>query len=161
MYNTYNITEESIKAYIKENKDVIAYEKLELIDGEWRGNLYGITDEIIRATGRYCDRYLSDALVTIDSLKNTLTSESINCHQFIFGIRQLGVDGIGFFQSRINDTPELLLHGYYRKIYAIDITETTDEYTNRPILIVELKDISSVYPSAITEKNVKEKTNND
>ena len=111
-------------------------------------NTYCISDEIIRNTGRFCENYLSDCIITINHMtelcqeKVTENTSNILC----FGLRKSGVDSNDYIQSRIES--EYASHGkyaanawvelYYRRIFAVKITRTTDNSVT-----CELKDISN------------------
>lgn len=111
-------------------------------------NTYCISDEIIRNTGRFCENYLSDCIITInhmtDLCQTPVSKETSDI--LCFGLRKNGVDSNGYIQSRIESEYES--HGkyatnawidlYYRRIFAVKITRKTDKS-----VICELKNISN------------------
>lgn len=111
-------------------------------------NTYCISDEIIRNTGRFCDNYLSDCIITINHMTD-LCQEPVSKDTsdiLCFGLRKNGVDSNSYIQNRIeekyrthskydvNEWIEL----YYRRIFAVKITRKTDNSVT-----CELKDISN------------------
>jgi hypothetical protein len=121
-------TYEELCQYVKENNDILSYTEFTHSQNNpadelyWNsGCLYGITDPIIVNVGRFCERYQSDALVTINSLQQALKQKNPEETVFIFAIRELGVDGSGYLLDRIKNNDKIISSGYYRKILAVQL----------------------------------------
>lgn len=106
---------------------------------------------LIQMTGRFCEHYASDLLITMSELQPFLHQERVpewdedKPHRWILGvgIREMGVDGNTFIMQRIAETKSS--YGYlhpnhiYRKILAIDITDTRDDTgVKRSIQLVDI-----------------------
>lgn len=100
-------------------------------------NTYAISDEIIKQTGRFCEHYQSDCIITINSM-NKLCSEPVTkdtTNIICFGIRTNGVDDNDFIQSRIESKYQALnryltnewAELYYHRILAVKITRKPDK----------------------------------
>lgn len=109
-------------------------------------NLSDLETFLIQKTGQFCERYASDLMITLNTIKRNINNP--NPHQPVYyqfiGIRQSGVDGIGYVLSRMTqDQPEYLAQ-YYRKLYAIRITHThKKERRYATYVYVELIDITN------------------
>lgn len=106
-------------------------------------NLSSIETFLIQETGRYCERYASDLLVTWNSIKETMADRNPFSHvsyQFL-GIRKSGVDGLSYVMANMQQYKHQVsyLEQYYRKLYGIRILHPTAE---KPFVTIELRDCS-------------------
>lgn len=146
---------EKLRNYIKNSKNVLLSEIANyvyverLTKFEWSVNIHKLIDFIISQSGRYCDAHCSDILFGINRLKDELANGKIEHDTFVFAIRRYGVDGMEQLANNIEYYPQYFTYGYYRAIYAITLTHTTNEYTDNPQLQIELKDITNVSVNAL------------
>lgn len=87
-------------------------------------NLSGLFSFLIKEAGRLCDNYASDMFYDMKELNNRLAGDSSELFdnkefRYIIGIRDSGVDSIGFMQYRI-DSESCVYH--YREVILIEIT---------------------------------------
>lgn len=121
-------------------------------------NISSILTRIIQETGRFAERFASDVLYDIDTIRvlceNTYSLEEDIDEVFGLGIRQSGVDGNNFLLSRLESSVRGPKSGYvfpehiYRKILAVrvqvSVERSEDGYAlGRPRVMCELKDISN------------------
>lgn len=126
------MTEERVFAaanYAKYGADILD-ETFQLDDGKpyyadrFNGiNLSGLFTFLIKEAGRLCDNYASDMFYDMKELNERLTGDASELFdnkefRYIIGIRDSGVDGIGFMQYRI-DSESCVYH--YREIILIEI----------------------------------------
>lgn len=138
---------DNITSYVRNCENIISDCKAQhnpnIKEPYWHlSHKYSISDKLIEIVGRYCEINQSDFLITYQSFLNELNEKIINQHFFIFGVRRMGVDGINNLEFNINENPTILSNDYYRAIYAIQITETNNEFTGENELKIELKNIS-------------------
>lgn len=93
-------------------------------------NMSDIFTRIIQDTGRFAERYASDALYairTVDELcRSAWTSREPVDEIFVFGIRASGVDGNAYFMSRLFDTRSPFVEyvhpeQVYRRVLALRV----------------------------------------
>ena len=144
------ITVKSIFNYIESiPRNIIDFELVKR-NGKYIENIdciQPLTDKIIQATGHYCESHSSDIIPQINELLKELQTGEINIWHFIFAIKKDGVDNLKQFQKRTNGIPDLLMHNYYRKIYAVNITKVSHE----DMINIELKDMTDIIPIDIAE----------
>ncbi len=91
---------------------------------KWSINLSSIATKLIQETGRFCESYASDFLINWQTIEDLLTRpmDTFLDHDLfgmqIFGIRQMGVDGIAYLLSRAKNNT-CRMDDYYRKVYAV------------------------------------------
>ncbi len=133
------MTEERVFAaanYAKYGRDLLD-ETFQLDDGKpyyadrFNGiNLSDLFTFLIKEAGRLCDNYASDMFYDMKELNERLTGDTSELFdnkefRYIIGIRDSGVDGIGFMQYRI-DSESCVYH--YREIILIEI-RTDEKYS--------------------------------
>lgn len=106
-------------------------------------NLSSIETFLIQETGRYCERYASDLLISWNSIKETMADRNPFTqvsYQFL-GIRKSGVDGLSYVMANIQQYKHQIsyLEQYYRKLYGIRILHPTED---KPFVTIELRDCS-------------------
>lgn len=93
-------------------------------------NMSDIFTRIIQDTGRFAERYASDALYAIKAVdglcKSAWTSREPVDEIFVFGIRASGVDGNAYFMSRLFDTRSPFVEyvhpeQVYRRVLALRV----------------------------------------
>ena len=123
------MTEEKIfeaANYAKYGADLLQ-ETFQLDDGKPyyadRFNGINLSGCLIQEAGRLCDAYASDMFYDMKELNERLTGDTSELFdnkefRFIIGIREHGVDGIGFMKYRV-DSDSCVYH--YREIILIEI----------------------------------------
>lgn len=107
-------------------------------DADEKMNITDVTSRLIRETGRYCDRYASDLVISLMDVYAFESANTAPCPQegesldylVPIGLRSDGCDGIGFLMPRLRDTRRFP-HDYvypekvYRKLLGVYVL---DEY---------------------------------
>lgn len=113
-------------------------------------NCSDVFSKMIADTGRFAERYASDILYDIDTIKDILLRMPNGDASYIvpMGIRDSGVDGITFLLQRLKETRRTL-DDYvypdikYRRILAVEIkSRTTHDGTDVPYVTLTLKNIT-------------------
>ena len=135
------MTDEELYDTIKRCPNILIEEQMEHRNDSstpyWQGNLHSITDKIIENAGRFALKHASDILITFDSLKSEFNNKNIEQKYFTFAIRENGVDGNELFIARSQSETDRLR---YRKIFFIQIIESSHEIDGSPILKIQLKE---------------------
>lgn len=89
-------------------------------------NLSGLFTFLIREAGRLCDAYASDMFYDMKELDERLTGDNSELFdnkefQYIIGIREHGVDGIGFMKYRVESEQYNSCQYHYREVILIKI----------------------------------------
>jgi hypothetical protein len=102
--------------YMNEEKIVCSGE---LIDINWSN----IETKLIQISGRFCDRYASDIIYSINTISEKIkTGEFKDGEFYLFGFRESGVDSKSFIESQNEEN----LNSEYRQIWRLDVL--TDIY---------------------------------
>lgn len=138
-----------------------AFDKTEPILLEERGeightNISGILTRIIQDTGRFAERWASDCIYTIDSLRELCCKEYPLEQEIdeilVFAIRQDGVDGNQFLMNQLHNSirppyPYVYATPYYRRILGVRVHIFMQSYPGcsgrYPRVECQLKDISN------------------
>lgn len=95
-------------------------------------NLSSEYSELITCAGRYCVRFASDVIISINSLEEWLKES--NPHEekvFVFGFREFGVDHEAFVEASLpnanKDIRRLTLQARYRALYLWYIRRGEDD----------------------------------
>lgn len=138
-----------------------AFDKTETVLSEERGeightNISGILTRIIQDTGRFAERWASDCIYTIDSLRELCCREYALEQEIdeilVFAIRQDGVDGNNFLMNQLCNSirpPYPYVHAmpYYRRILGVRVHIFMESYPGcsgrHPRVECQLKDISN------------------
>lgn len=136
--------DKTVQAFLKEETvqpNIVAYVFKSQINDDKKItdyiNLSDIFSTLIQEAGRFTEYYTSDLLIDIDGFKRDAVAllhskpqTTVSCNNY-FGIRQHGVDGECFLDTRLSEAAEQ--HNYfkfqnlYRRIYAIHMTIVPDE----------------------------------
>lgn len=86
-------------------------------------NLSSILTKLIQEAGRWCEYYASDLFIDWERLQNNLKNKNLKSYTMVFGFRQSGVDNLSEIQIK-TDNPTMYGcdGGYYRSVWALDIT---------------------------------------
>jgi hypothetical protein len=111
-------------------------------------NISDILTYIIQTTGRFCERYASDIVYHLDSIRSIL-AENVPIKEpviEVMGIRQSGVDGEQYLLNNLEtykDQPGRI-SDYYRQIIAVELKTVQEEEEDLHLTtIVTLKDITN------------------
>lgn len=114
------------------------------VNGKLRINLSELFSFLIQNTGQYCQHYQSDLLYNIKSLNTIIENNSPQdaVTYACIGIRTNGVDGLGYFISRMQDTPPDQLATYYHQLYFLRIIrKNTNHETYANSVLVQLNEL--------------------
>ena len=150
--------EDALKKYIVSSNNIVAkvilshydeshkykQDEYNLENPYWSGSLYPITNVLLYDSARYCEHYVSDVLITLSHMQNCISKNKFDTTIFGFGIRQNGIDSINYIACNMNNNTHRIPNGYYRKLYAVEIQEHTNDIDNSPELHILLKDISNI-----------------
>lgn len=91
-------------------------------------NLSDIMTKLIQDTGRFCERYASDLIISYESMMGVVNNLDTNrkTHYEWFGLRQSGVDGIAYVLCNMNQNPASYCSQYYRKLYCVRVSAIKD-----------------------------------
>ena len=110
-------------------------------------NLDAILTPLIQAAGRFTEQHTTDFLISWNSMESFIRSIHVGEIRrmpeqiFVFGIRELGVDGNQFAFLRIRDLGNSY-RCYYRRLYAVRVyVAESEEFDDYPEIHVELWDI--------------------
>lgn len=122
-------------------------------------NLSSIATKLIQATGRWCEAYASDFLISWDETRNTVrkhmqTSDVLPADVILFGMRRNGVDHNEYILARLHSTD--FNSEYYRKVYGVQVLDyQNDDYEHKTVLVT-LKDVTNeigyIHHSLCTKK---------
>ena len=106
-------------------------------------NYSSILTKLIQECGRLCESYASDLFITWSGIVQKLEEKTMKTSTYLFGIREMGVDGNDFVINRYNN------NGYntifeYRKIYRLNV------FVDDDLIRMELYEIEKPY----LERNV-------
>ncbi len=112
-------------------------------------NMSSIATKLIQNTGRFCERFASDLIISWNIVREHLEPRPIDEPYRtveIFGIRRSGVDHNNFFMSHLrNEGRERFFccERVYQKVLALDIQITPADYPgDRPRVVCTLKDLT-------------------
>ena len=89
--------------------------------GDWDVNYSSILTELIHEAGRYCESYASDLFIDWEAVCNFLDRSETNTERvFLFGFRQMGVDGAMSIFSHYESSEDLARYNY-RSLWRLDI----------------------------------------
>lgn len=110
-------------------------------------NIADLQTILIQITGRFCERYASDLLLTLADIE-PFTKQAVvtdnSTWSIGIGIRENGVDHNNFILARLNETKR---HGsnliypttVYRKLLVLQIEDTKDEnYDTRKFTLADI-----------------------
>lgn len=113
-----------------------SYAKVIEASGHWStySNAFDFNDssiltKLIQETGRLCDSYASDLFIEYKYLMKRMEEAGYNYtgEVCLFGLRDMGVDGNSFIESRLTQNPHYGIYEY-RAIYRLAITVTEEDY---------------------------------
>lgn len=115
-------------------------------------NLSSIATTLIQETGRWCESYASDFIITWDAVRDAVTKhlqtpEILSADVFTFGIRRNGVDHNEYIASRLYNGIDFNTETY-RKVYAVQILDHDNEDGDGKYVYVTLKEVTSEVGSA-------------
>lgn len=115
-------------------------------------NLSSIATKLIQETGRWCESYASDFIITWDIVRETVTKhlqtpEILPADVFTFGMRRNGVDHNEYIASKLYNGIDFNTETY-RKVYAVQILDHDSENGDGKHIYVTLKDVTSEISSA-------------
>lgn len=84
------------------------------IDGCWDINTSAIYSKLITDTGRFCENYASDILISLREVEKYIDYGCCEDKTFLFGIYQDGVDHTNFVLANYKK------YKYYRALYRLD-----------------------------------------
>lgn len=95
----------------------------------WDINYSSTFTKLIQEAGRLCDSYASDLFIDFTALMNRIKDAG---HDYtgevcLFGLRDMGVDGNSFIQSRLENNPHYGQYDY-RAIYRLEIIVEEHDY---------------------------------
>ena len=88
-------------------------------------NYSSILTKLIQECGRLCESYASDLFITWNRIVRELERGTMKTSDYLFGIRETGVDHTEFVLSRYNNNGYQAMYEY-RKIYRLDIIVEDD-----------------------------------
>ena len=140
------LSEDTLRRAIENSKNIIAkttmvHDVYSQSGPYWKGNTHQITDVLIENAGRFCLNHSSDLLISLKTIFEEFENMYVNEHCHIFAMRECGVDHMAYFIARTNSPSERINTGYYRKIFAVTISESVNDITKEPELTVELKEL--------------------
>lgn len=94
--------------------------------GKFDVNYSSILTKLIQEAGRYCESYASDLFIDWSTIDEHLREADFPGGTFLFGFRQMGVDGNTFVLSRYNNNGKYARYEY-RSLWRLDI-EREDDY---------------------------------
>lgn len=100
-------------------------------ESAWNGprfdiNYSSILTRLIQETGRWCESYASDLFIDWEAITENLTDRAYTGGKYLFGFRQMGVDGNAFVISRLNNgSPREI----YRALWLLEVTVEDDKIT--------------------------------
>ena len=104
--------------------------------------IYPITDQLIEVTGRFCEYYHSDLLVTIDTIRAAMLSQDDGI--YYIGIRKNGIDHNSYVFINLRD--KTYASDCYRALYAVEFHRDRDlEIPGQRHIRVCLKDMSMIH----------------
>jgi len=106
-------------------------------EGKYLVNMTDIYTTLIQYVGRFCESYASDLLYDIEAVNKLLgVREDDSVTDFCLGIRAMGVDGISYIRSQMEDS-RVGLDYYYRAMFVLRVTRKGNKAT------AELKRVNS------------------
>ena len=125
-------------------------------------NVSSISTRLIQETGRFCERFASDFIISWDTVRKQLEPRVIEKPYRaieIFGIRRSGVDHNSFFMSHLRNNSRngfFCCERVYRKVLALEVSiQPASHYGDRPAVTCTLKDLTDeswqVEPSDLEE----------
>lgn len=104
-----------------------SYEAEKPVAAGTESNYSSILTKLIQDTGRFCLRYASDLFILWDTAITFLGQLAVwnrgpYRFGFVFGIRECGVDDAGTVASNLAKG----LHYYYRSIYVLEVTRSSE-----------------------------------
>lgn len=141
---------------LTENKKPVLQAIGTLTENHFGINLSSIATKLINEVGRCAEQYASDFLINWKTVEDFTTLHDLEEPEEIyvtFAIRKSGVDGNGFFTSRIKNHIEWYpfpnTYGYlncdppYRKVWIIKIENLPKtNYSEKPECTVSLYDVT-------------------
>lgn len=120
-----------------EEHDIVERGQLSPNSGEYSINLSTIITKLIQETGRFCERYASDLLITWREIESFIfhpnPSDNFTNRVYAIGIRENGVDGNEYIAYEMEQS--LSIDDHYRRIYGIRVSHRNNA------VIVEMRDI--------------------
>lgn len=118
-------------------------------DSPYVVNTSTIATKLIHETGRWCEYYASDLLISWSdvtaSIAKRQVSDELDEHPdiVIFAIRNSGVDGSAYLNCNMNNHDSTYIENYYSRIYAVKISceVPEDPGADYKTIVVELRDI--------------------
>lgn len=116
-------------------------------------NISDILSRAIRVVGRFAERFNSDALYTLDDVRelcgSTFPLEHPVDEIFVLGVRKDGVDHAAYVMSQLDRTRRepngfVFAEPYYRSILAINV-RVHDEGHTKPLVECELRDVTTSF----------------
>ena len=87
-------------------------------DNTWDINYSSQLTALIQSAGRFCEHYASDLFIDWTGIFKRLNTEDIftdGKYEYLFGMRDSGVDGISFILSTVNNNDTGYVNAYYRR----------------------------------------------
>lgn len=94
---------------------------------QWDINYSSILTRLIQSAGRFCKNYASDLFIDWNNIKDRLTRENLytdGVYEYLFGMRQQGVDHMSYILSNANNGK--YLNDYYSELFKLTIKVVND-----------------------------------
>lgn len=109
-----------------------------------------IVDTLLQNIGRYCERHLSDFLITWESVQTAINDTKPGDDYIAFGIRRMGVDSNAFLYNRVKNHRNQpgWAENFYRKIFVLRINRVLESAIHGQVpddimvITITLKDVT-------------------